>query len=59
MESLDPVLAELITMDNFLFTPHVAFFTDTAVDNLIKLTFHNLLDFTSTGSCPNELFLRA
>ncbi len=59
VESLDPVLAELITMDNFLFTPHVAFFTDTAVDNLIKLTFRNLLDFASTGSCPNELFLRA
>ncbi len=53
---IDPVLAELISMDNVIFTHHIAFFTDTAVDNLIKITFENFREFETTGSCRNELF---
>ena len=51
----DPVMAGLLSMDNVLFTPHIAYYTDTAVRNMIRVTFDNLVEFCETGGCKNEI----
>ena len=52
---LDRVLSELVAMDNVIVTPHIAFYTDTAVENIISTTFENFKAFHETGRCENEL----
>ena len=52
---LDRLLTELVGMDNVIVTPHIAFYTDTAVEGIVTQTLANLMSFADTGSCPNEL----
>ena len=52
---LDRLLTELVGMDNVIVTPHIAFYTDTAVDGIVTQTLANLMSFADTGACPNEL----
>ena len=52
---LDTLLTELVGMDNVIVTPHIAFYTDTAVEGIVTQTLANLMSFADTGSCPNEL----
>lgn len=51
----NPVLAELLAMENVIFTAHMSFFTDTAVANMIETSLQNASEFANTGSCQNEL----
>ena len=52
---LDRLLTELVGMDNVIVTPHIAFYTDTAVEGIVTQTLANLMSFADTGACPNEL----
>lgn len=52
----DPVLAELLSRDDVILTPHVAFFTETAVRNLIRISLENFLEFEKTGQCEREIY---
>lgn len=52
---LDKVLTELVAMDNVILTPHIAFYTETAVENIIAVTLDNFLAFHGGGECANEL----
>jgi phosphoglycerate dehydrogenase-like enzyme len=47
-----------MTHDNFIFTPHSAFYTDEAERNLTEGTIRNLVSYMRTGVCENELIQR-
>lgn len=50
-----PVLKELLTYDNFIFTSHSAFYTDEADKNMSDTTMENAYSYMTTGACSNEL----
>lgn len=52
----DPVLAELLSREDVILTPHVAFFTETSVSNLIRLSLESLIEFETTGTCEREVY---
>lgn len=52
---LDKVLTELVAMDNVILTPHIAFYTNTSIENISAITLDNFRDFHDTGECANEL----
>ena len=54
----DDTLARLMTMPNVLVTSHQAFLTEEALDNIAAATVDNLMEFTESGLCPNELCYR-
>lgn len=54
----DPVLAELLSRDDVILTPHVAFFTETSVSNLIRLSLESLIEFETTGHCEREVYTK-
>ena len=54
----DDTLARLMTMPNVLVTSHQAFLTEEALDNIAAATVDNLMEFTDSGLCPNELCYR-
>lgn len=47
----DPVLEQLLERDDVLLTPHVAFYTDTAVQNLVAGGLDNAVEVVETGTC--------
>lgn len=51
----NPVLRELLDMDQVIFTPHTAFYTQKAIRMLIETTMRNLDEFARTGACANEV----
>ena len=54
----DDVLARLISMPNVIVTSHQAFLTNEALQNIAETTVENILQFSQTGQCPNELCYR-
>ncbi len=54
----DDVLARLISMPNVIVTSHQAFLTEEALSNIAETTADNLITFSETGECPNELCYR-
>lgn len=48
-------MAYLRQFPNVILTQHMAFFTDSAVNEMIINSLNNLLDFYNTGTCKNEL----
>ena len=50
-----PVLKELLTHDNVIFTNHTAFYTDEAERNMIDTCMENLYSYMTTGECRYEL----
>lgn len=46
---LDPIFQKLITHPQIIYTPHTAFYTDTAVQNLIDIPLDATLDVIRTG----------
>lgn len=54
----DPLLKELLAMDNVIFTSHTAFYTDEAIGNIVETTLRNLHDLAETGSCDNRIAVR-
>ncbi|MDQ8181713.1 2-hydroxyacid dehydrogenase [Pelagicoccus sp. SDUM812005] len=53
----DDVFARLLTFPNVLVTGHQAFFTDTALTQIARVTLANLSQLESTGSSENEVAL--
>ena len=51
----DPVFQALYAREDVCFTPHVAFYTDRAVENMIRVSLDNLQEFAQTGACKNEV----
>ncbi len=51
----DEVLAQLLQFPNVIITPHIAFYTDEAVSNMVEIALSNLKDFELTGKAKNEL----
>ncbi len=51
----DDTLARLISMPNVIVTSHQAFLTNEALENIAEITVQNLLQFSDSGMCDNEL----
>ncbi|WP_281183476.1 D-2-hydroxyacid dehydrogenase [Staphylococcus schleiferi] len=49
----DPVLQTLLEHENVLVSPHVAFYTDEAVKNLVDIPLEDVLSFITTGQAVN------
>ncbi len=49
------VLKKLMSKDNVIYTAHMSFFTDTAIENMIMTTFENLYEYEKSGQCANEI----
>ena len=56
MDLGDPVMEELMGMENVILTPHIAFFTETAIRDIIHTSLENLREFARTGGCSNEVY---
>ncbi len=48
-------MAYLRQFPNVILTQHMAFFTDSAVEEMISESLKNLISFEKTGTCKNEL----
>jgi len=51
----DEVFQELISMENVIYTSHMSFYTDKAVESMISVSLENLYEYDTTGQCKNEL----
>lgn len=51
----DPHIQKLLNMDQVLLTPHVGFFTTTAVENIVNGALDSVLDVLTTGKSANEV----
>ncbi len=52
---LSPVAEKLISQDNVVYTSHVAFYTEEAVESMMNTTFQNMRDFMETAQCRNQI----
>lgn len=48
-------LKKLMEKENVIYTAHMSFFTDTAIENMIRTTFKNLEEYWEKGKCSNEI----
>lgn len=53
----DDVFARLTTFPNVMITPHQAFFTSNALENIAQTTLQNVRLVERGESCPNEVFM--
>lgn len=53
---LSEILKKLIDKENVIYTAHMSFFTDTAIENMIQTTFENLAGYNKTGRCSNDIY---
>ncbi len=51
----DQVFRALLDRDDVIYTAHVAFYTDTAIESMISVTLDNLKEYELTGTCRNEV----
>ncbi len=51
----DPILVELLSRTDVIFTPHIAFYTGTAVRNLVEGALDAALSVLKTGSCMTRV----
>lgn len=51
----DAVFRDLKNLPNVIMTPHIAFNTDVAVKNMVKISTENLISFKNAGVCDNEI----
>jgi len=51
----DPLLAKLIAMDQVLLTPHVGFFTETAIQNIDEGALDCVVEVLETGTSRNRV----
>ncbi|MGY3778717.1 D-2-hydroxyacid dehydrogenase [Isobaculum melis] len=52
----DPILQELLHRDDVIVTPHVAFYTETAVNNMVDISLDSVKEVLETGSSRNEIY---
>lgn len=53
----DDVMAQLLSFSNVLVTPHQAFFTTEAVNEIAKITIKNFTDFENGGKLENQIIV--
>lgn len=46
-------LTQLLKMPNVLITPHISFYTETALENMVDISLDSLLEILNTGTCQN------
>ena len=51
----DKVMQELIDRDDIIYTPHTAFYTETAVKNLVEGALNAATEVISSGDSPNAV----
>ena len=51
----DEIFRDLKNLPNVIMTPHIAFNTDVAVRNMVKISTKNLISFYNNDNCNNEL----
>ncbi|MGO3732039.1 MAG: D-2-hydroxyacid dehydrogenase [Vagococcus sp.] len=51
----DPVLTQLLERDDVYYSPHIAFYTETAVANLVEGGLNACLDVLKTGTSANKV----
>lgn len=51
----DNTLRKLIEHENVIYTAHMSFYTDTAIENMIMTSFENLAEYRTKKSCSNEI----
>ena len=51
----DEIFRDLKNLPNVIMTPHIAFNTETAVKNMVKMSTENLISFKNAGVSDNEL----
>ena len=49
-----PLVKELHAMDNVILTPHIAFFTNIAVQNMVAIALMDVLSILDGQSSPHE-----
>lgn len=54
----DDTLARLISMPNVIVSSHQAFLTEEALENIAETTVKNIVEFSQTNHCANELCYR-
>ncbi|MFT8526857.1 MAG: NAD(P)-dependent oxidoreductase [Oenococcus sp.] len=52
----DPEFQQLTKMPNVILTPHIAFYTESAIANMVKFSLDNLKEFVESGHSNNEIF---
>lgn len=53
----DGTLKELMSRDDVLISPHIAFYTHTAVQNMVEISLDSALEVITTGYSENEVQL--
>ncbi|WP_409022442.1 D-2-hydroxyacid dehydrogenase [Dellaglioa sp. P0083] len=51
----DPLFNELLDMVNVILTPHIAFYTETAVKNMVEIALNSAYQFLTTGVVETEV----
>ncbi len=51
----DPIWDEMLKMPNVVLSPHIAYFTATAVRNMCEFSLANLTSFITDGTAENEV----
>ncbi|MBE9389124.1 D-2-hydroxyacid dehydrogenase [Vagococcus salmoninarum] len=54
-EVTDPIFKELVAREDVIFTPHIAFYTHTAVENLVAGGLNAVYDVITTNDSPNRV----
>lgn len=49
-----PLVAKLHDMDNVILTPHIAFFTNIAVQNMVDISLQDVIDILAGKDSPHE-----
>lgn len=49
----DDMLNEIISRDDIVYTPHIAFYTETALDNLLSIALDESIKYVETGNSSN------
>ena len=52
-----PLVKELHEMDNVILTPHIAFFTNLAVKNMVDISLDDVMTILNGGKSPHEITL--
>ncbi|MCL2444648.1 lactate dehydrogenase [Candidatus Saccharibacteria bacterium] len=53
----DSIFRELFSLPNVVITPHIAYNTDEALRNIVKISTENILEFMQTGDCKNRILM--
>lgn len=51
----DDILKELLEKENVIYSSHMAFYSDKAIENLICVSVENIHEYFLTGKCKNEV----